>query len=95
MYPTLQLGKFQFRFRLVLMDIFDVNDNVVLNIDQKIQLQIRGEDDLGKIKLQELTKFKKTRKEILDFEKALSVAAKAHVNKHTQRTYKFITCVTI
>ena len=51
------------------------------NIDQKIQLQIRGEDDLGKIKLQEHTKFKKTRKEILDFEKALSAAVNAHVNK--------------
>ena len=51
------------------------------NIDQKIQLQIRGEDDLGKIKLQEHTKFKKTRKKILDFEKALSAAVNAHVNK--------------
>ena len=51
------------------------------NIDQKIQLQIRGEEDLGKIKLQEHTKFQKTRKEILDFEKALSAAVKAHVNK--------------
>jgi hypothetical protein len=65
----------------------------------KIQLQIRGEEDLGKIKLQEHTNFKKTRKEILDFEKALSAAVKAHVNKllskHTQRTYKFITYVTI
>jgi hypothetical protein len=51
------------------------------NIDQKIQLQIRGDEDLGKIKLQEHTKFKKTRKEILDFEKALSAAVNAHVNK--------------
>jgi len=51
------------------------------NIDQKIQLQIRGEEDLGKIKLQEHTNFKKTRKEILDFEKALSAAVNAHVNK--------------
>jgi hypothetical protein len=25
MYPTLQLGKFQFRFRLVLMDILELN----------------------------------------------------------------------
>jgi hypothetical protein len=44
-------------------------------------LQIRGEEDLGKIKLHEHTNFKKTRKEILDFEKALSAAVKAHVNK--------------
>jgi formate hydrogenlyase subunit 6/NADH:ubiquinone oxidoreductase subunit I len=29
------------------------------NIDQKIQLQIRGEEDLGKIKLQEHANFKK------------------------------------
>jgi hypothetical protein len=46
------------------------------NIDQKIQLQIRGEEDLGKIKLQEHANFKKTRKEILDFEKALSAAVR-------------------
>jgi hypothetical protein len=55
--------------------------NGLKNIDQKIQLQIRGEEDLGKIKLQEHANFKKTRKEILDFEKALSAAVKAHVNK--------------
>ena len=51
------------------------------NIDQKIQLQIKGEEDFGKIKLQEHTKFEKTRKEILDFEKALSAAVNAHVYK--------------
>ena len=51
------------------------------NIDQKIQLQIRGEEDLGKIKLQEHANFNKTRKEILDFEKALSAVVNAHVNK--------------
>jgi hypothetical protein len=38
-------------------------------------------EDLGEIKLHEHTNFKKTRKKILDFEKVLSAAVKAHVNK--------------
>jgi hypothetical protein len=77
MYPTLQLGKFQFMFRLVCdelvcplciakthnkqHDLIEISEGYQIraekirngqkNIDQKIQLQIRGEDDFGKIKL--------------------------------------------
>ena len=62
---------------------YQIKAEKIRNGQKNIQLQLRGEEDPVKIKLQELTKFdfEKTRKEILDFEKALSAAVNVHVNK--------------